>query len=606
MIIEPVHRFDCSPSKREPLSGYVAPKCEPAWTEPQAQDQAQKAALDYYRREELKNGRDPNAIQADPAVCKGAYKSCTEGAKQQPLFQGFVPSSIIRFDPKQFPSFATIEAGGKTFNSNVAGTIHFEYVLDSFGRMPLMKLNSVVLQIDPLNTPAGNFTNLSITSLAPTPAICQDKSLPFGRPGDHYQIPTQAWNTGAGGYLDGQPVALATYNTGAVDIFIDHKTRSFRIAGGPLAGELPVNGKTIQGKIAIDLTGYFENFAPQASGKESQKYAECEFAKTVVPLPPDTPGATPTPGKTGHVGNRDPIRLDASASFDIYFDPLPTNPAAYRWYEDYGLATQRLLAVGRKTKLQPHEFSYGVHTVTLLITDTYGAVATDTFSITVGDSVPPQLVAPPNILRLVRPGTSGPVHINLGQAIAWDTACPDVEITNNAPAGNLFPVGKVTKVTWTADDGHGNITTAVQEVTVHGLGENLRDISPAIGHLKALLGKANVPNGAQGANGAEAELTALIQASKTLTEHVNALRVSADEQETRAAIERRLTEVSAALTKAQRDLASARQVERQGRGITKAAACDLMAAIEHLNALAEGSSPPSLDSQQRPPIARDR
>jgi len=58
-------------------------------------------------------------------------------------------------------------------------------------------------------------------------------------------------------------------------------------------------------------------------------------------------------------------------------------------------------------------------------------------------------------------GSEG-TEVDLGQAAAVDS-CSDVTITHDAPG--VFPLG-VTAVIWTAVDGHGNVATDVQTVTV--------------------------------------------------------------------------------------------------------------------------------------------
>ncbi|MCX6537428.1 MAG: HYR domain-containing protein [Acidobacteria bacterium] len=106
-------------------------------------------------------------------------------------------------------------------------------------------------------------------------------------------------------------------------------------------------------------------------------------------------------------------------------------------------------------------FPLGVTTVTWTATDASGNKATAVQLVTVKDTTPPTITAPPDVTA--QQTGSGGTPVNLGLATATDIADPNPTITNNAPA--LFPVG-ITTVTWTATDHSGNSATATQKVTV--------------------------------------------------------------------------------------------------------------------------------------------
>jgi hypothetical protein len=61
-------------------------------------------------------------------------------------------------------------------------------------------------------------------------------------------------------------------------------------------------------------------------------------------------------------------------------------------------------------------------------------------------------------------GPNGAV-VSLGTPTVFDVGTPGLTATNDAPAGNLFPLG-TTAVTWIAADAAGNVGSAVQKVTV--------------------------------------------------------------------------------------------------------------------------------------------
>jgi len=113
-------------------------------------------------------------------------------------------------------------------------------------------------------------------------------------------------------------------------------------------------------------------------------------------------------------------------------------------------------------------YPIGVTVITWTATDNLGRVASCTQKITivaVGDTQPPTLTAPPNVV--VDTNSCGQIvgETELGTATASDN-CGTVNISRSGvPAGNFFPTGTTT-ITYTATDGAGNTATATQTVTV--------------------------------------------------------------------------------------------------------------------------------------------
>jgi hypothetical protein len=103
----------------------------------------------------------------------------------------------------------------------------------------------------------------------------------------------------------------------------------------------------------------------------------------------------------------------------------------------------------------------GIFVFTLTVTDAGGLTAEDTVSITIRDTTPPALTAPPDITV----PESDPIGtaVNLGQPTVSDNYDTVFTVSNNAPA--LFPLGDTT-VTWTVSDSSGNASNAQQKVTV--------------------------------------------------------------------------------------------------------------------------------------------
>ena len=118
------------------------------------------------------------------------------------------------------------------------------------------------------------------------------------------------------------------------------------------------------------------------------------------------------------------------------------------------------------TNNAPATFSVGVSAVTHTATDEAGNSATATQTITVIDTTPPSVLAPPG---QIVPSTGELTSVNLGTASAFDLVDGLIIPTNDAfinfPGG--FPVGTST-VTYSATDSRGNTRTATQTISVTG------------------------------------------------------------------------------------------------------------------------------------------
>ncbi|MFD1905911.1 HYR domain-containing protein [Paenibacillus rhizoplanae] len=106
----------------------------------------------------------------------------------------------------------------------------------------------------------------------------------------------------------------------------------------------------------------------------------------------------------------------------------------------------------------PKEFSIGPTTVTWTATDANSNVTTATQKVTIVDRTKPLLTVPADITK---EAVARRTVVDPGKAAATDIF--KVNITNNAPED--YPVG-VTKVSWTAKDENGNISTADQMIRI--------------------------------------------------------------------------------------------------------------------------------------------
>ncbi|OKP86574.1 HYR domain-containing protein [Paenibacillus sp. P32E] len=111
------------------------------------------------------------------------------------------------------------------------------------------------------------------------------------------------------------------------------------------------------------------------------------------------------------------------------------------------------------TSNAPADYALGVTEVKWTATDENGNVTTGIQKITVKDTTKPVLKAPADVSVIA---TGVKTQVTLGQATVNDIF--GYTLKNDATADG-FPVGK-TAVTWTATDANGNVSTAVQYVTV--------------------------------------------------------------------------------------------------------------------------------------------
>ena len=108
----------------------------------------------------------------------------------------------------------------------------------------------------------------------------------------------------------------------------------------------------------------------------------------------------------------------------------------------------------------PESFPLGTTVVTWTATDSGGRATTATQTVTVRDTTPPVVTAPPDVTA----EATGPLTtLDVGAATATDNLDQNLTATHDAPES--FPPGE-TLVTWTATDSADNKGTAVQSVRV--------------------------------------------------------------------------------------------------------------------------------------------
>jgi len=502
---------------------------------PEIKKEAKAAALAMYKKGTHTAG-DPNCVKIASCPSKQDVENQV-GVTMSPLT--YKQDSEIKFDPAVYKdtSQATISVMGKVYKKDVTGLLDFEYTLNDSKQMMLMKINGMTLNIAPMNTDAGTFTDTTVVLLAPVMATCVDTYPPVASPGEKYRIPVGGLIASLSTKVDGGTIICVTKNTGVLDILVDNPSRKFQISKGPLSTKLYVNGKDRNVDISIDLSGHFLNFAPRANGNESTKYSELD-----------------------DIGNKDVITLDASMSYEIYNDPLPTAASSYTWYEDHGQATEKLWGTGKQVLIPKYQLCYGIHEFTLVLKDDYGIINQHTFEVEVGDTIPPHLVVPQDVVILQMPPDKGPMHVDLGLAWGYDPSGGLPAIANDAPANMLFSPG-LTKVTWKADDGRGNVTTKVQQVAIITISDDpVASVKEAAEYLEDAIAKAeDLVAGGEPNEAAMCDIESLISMTEHLAEVMEQLTIPHGQEDLEDAVEEIFDPAEAALDQAETRLKNATQ-----------------------------------------------
>jgi len=118
--------------------------------------------------------------------------------------------------------------------------------------------------------------------------------------------------------------------------------------------------------------------------------------------------------------------------------------------------------VASLTNDAPVDFPLGSTIVTWTVTDIHGNVNTCMQEVIVTDDELPTITCPADVTVDTDPSVCVATGVVLGTPVTADN-CSVAIVTNDAPSA--FPLGNTT-VTWTVEDGSGNIATCTQVVTV--------------------------------------------------------------------------------------------------------------------------------------------
>jgi hypothetical protein len=164
-----------------------------------------------------------------------------------------------------------------------------------------------------------------------------------------------------------------------------------------------------------------------------------------------------------------PANVSTTCPYDVPF----ISPSAYTNCGSVVLQTWTL--TGATTGSSPatgindaslEVFQFGVTTVTYNIRDNLGNNASCSFTVTITDSQPPQLICPPDITVNNNPGLCSAVVNDFGFMSAWDN-CSGItlELISGLPRKSAFPVGTTTNV-FKFTDAAGNSSTCTFKINV--------------------------------------------------------------------------------------------------------------------------------------------
>lgn len=140
------------------------------------------------------------------------------------------------------------------------------------------------------------------------------------------------------------------------------------------------------------------------------------------------------------------------------------------------------------TNNAPETYPVGTTLITWTVTDGSGNRATAMQTVTVSDFTGPTIVTIPANLIINANNSCNVFNVNLGSLITNDNVSV-VSVTNNAPS--IYPIGTTT-VIWTVKDDKGNVSNAVQLVTV------LDNLAPSIVAPTAITVSASASCGVSG------------------------------------------------------------------------------------------------------------
>ncbi len=234
----------------------------------------------------------------------------------------------------------------------------------------------------------------------------------------------------------GESAVFSTTDSGTTPFFYQWTSNGVALTdGGGVTGSGTAD-LSISSIVASDAASY----AVSVSNATGVVAISAPAILTVSPPLADVPANI--------VQNNDPGVCEAVVNFTL---PAQTNSA--------GLSN--VVA----TPASGSEFPVGTTVVTVVVTDVYGDIATNTFNVTVIDTQPPVITSPGNIVQAV---DAGQTYATVTFSLSATDNCGVSNVVATPPSGTQFPVGTNT-VTEVATDVNGNSTTNFFTVAVIGL-----------------------------------------------------------------------------------------------------------------------------------------
>ena len=179
---------------------------------------------------------------------------------------------------------------------------------------------------------------------------------------------------------------------------------------------------------------------------------------------------------TQRITIQDTTPPDITAPADASFTTTDTSIVLTSANYSTATATDLVDPAPTITSNAPSSFQAGqTTTITWTATDSSGNSATATQRITVRDTTPPDITAPPDASFATIDTSIVLTSADYGTANATDLVDSSSTITNNATTS--FQAGETTTITWTATDSSNNSAQATQRITVVHL--SLRIFAPA-------------------------------------------------------------------------------------------------------------------------------
>jgi len=309
-------------------------------------------------------------------------------------------------------------------------------------------------------------------------AVARDPSVKYGPEG--LVSPGQRLNYTVEYENEGEGIAFGVYFTDTLDEALDDSTLEIGPVidvndGSLISGPGTYNPATrtiswFAGEVGPSEGGYavFDvNVVSDANhGTEIINYATIYF--------PSVPEETRTNGIVSIVSLNQPpvadagddqiveqesyagteVTLDGSGSTDPDSTPGTNDDiVSFDWYQG-----DTLLGSGETID---YTFPLGSHTVTLLVTDSFGETDEDEAIIVVQDTTPPVIICPPDVTLECPADTSAAAT---GSGGATDNCDPSPTIVFSDLISGACP--KVIERTWMATDASGNSSSCVQVITV--------------------------------------------------------------------------------------------------------------------------------------------